>query len=176
MAIQTAARDAGLFVYATEGKGANSFSIFKRTLLISVLCLHGLRWRTSCHSSSCQTVSFLHNPALHMQEEDIPELEKKIQSSFKIIANQFVDPAKAEENLVHLQKMKDNNIFKALSTLLNPSTTLSQAASVRVAKPFMLFCVPSCIEFHFLSLVGWWSRLSLFCVLVVYCMVLSGLG
>ena len=75
----------------------------------------------------------MHNQALHMQEEDIPELEKKIQSCFKVIANQFVDPAKAEENLLKLQQMKDNNIFKALSTLLNPSTTLSQAASVRVS-------------------------------------------
>lgn len=78
-----------------------------------------------------------------MQEEDNPEIEKKIQSNFKGIANQFVDPIKAEENLQKLHQMKDNNIFKALSTLLNPSTTFAQAATVRVCCSGCWFMIQS---------------------------------
>jgi hypothetical protein len=66
------------------------------------------------------------------KEEDTPELQKKIQSSLKIVANQFVDPVKAEDFLHKLYQMKDNSIFKSLAVLLNYSTTTSQAVTARV--------------------------------------------
>ncbi|CAM6002717.1 unnamed protein product [Sphagnum balticum] len=65
------------------------------------------------------------------KEEDAPELQKKIQSSLKIVANQFVDPVKAEDFLHKLYQMKDNSIFKSLAVLLNYSTTISQAVTAR---------------------------------------------
>ncbi|CAM6002851.1 unnamed protein product, partial [Sphagnum balticum] len=65
------------------------------------------------------------------KEEDTPELQKKIQSSLKIVANQFVDPVKAEDFLHKLYQMKDNSIFKSLAVLLNYSTTISQAVTAR---------------------------------------------
>ncbi|CAN5950854.1 unnamed protein product [Sphagnum jensenii] len=65
------------------------------------------------------------------KEEDTPELQKKIQSSLKIVANQFVDPVKAEDFLHKLYQMKDNSIFKSLAVLLNYSTTTSQAVTAR---------------------------------------------
>lgn len=67
-----------------------------------------------------------------LQEEETPEVEKKLQSSFKVIASQFVDPQKAEENLQKVHQMKDANVFTALSTLLDPHTSLDQATTVRV--------------------------------------------
>lgn len=70
--------------------------------------------------------------AVILQEEDTPELQKKIQSSLKIVANQFVDPVKAEDFLHKLYQMKDNSIFKSLAVLLNYSTTISQAVTARV--------------------------------------------
>lgn len=67
-----------------------------------------------------------------LQEEESPEVEKKLQSIFKVIANHFVEPAKAEEHLQKLHQMKDEGVFTALSTLLSPSTSVAEAARVRV--------------------------------------------
>lgn len=67
-----------------------------------------------------------------LQEEETPEVEKKLQSSFKAIANHFVDPEKAEENLQKIHQMKDENVFTALSTLLDPCTSIDQATTVQV--------------------------------------------
>jgi hypothetical protein len=77
--------------------------------------------------------------AVILQEEDTPELQKKIQSSLKIVANQFVDPVKAEDFLHKLYQMKDNSIFKSLAVLLNYSTTTSQAVTARVYLAIDLF-------------------------------------
>jgi len=67
-----------------------------------------------------------------LQEEETPEVEKKVQSSFKVISNYFVDPQKAEENLQKIHQMKDENVFTALSTLLDPCTSIDLATTVRV--------------------------------------------
>lgn len=83
-----------------------------------------------------------------MQEEEIPNLEAKLQSHFKVIALFFVEPPKAEESLQKLHQMKDESVFTALSTLLNPNTTLSKAATVRVC---LIVVLVSCRQWHFLS-------------------------
>lgn len=67
-----------------------------------------------------------------MQEEDTPDLQKKIQASFKAIATSFSDSSKAEENMQKLHQMKDNNIFKSLNVLLTPTTGFKQALATRV--------------------------------------------
>ncbi|XP_024357694.1 sister chromatid cohesion protein PDS5 homolog A isoform X2 [Physcomitrium patens] len=67
------------------------------------------------------------------KEEEISDLEKKLQSIFKVIANHCVDSSKAEENLQKLHQMKDESIFSALSTLLDSSTAVAEATTVRDA-------------------------------------------
>ncbi|CAM6113881.1 unnamed protein product [Calypogeia fissa] len=65
------------------------------------------------------------------KEEDSPDLQKKIQASFKSIATSFFDSSKAEENMQKLHQMKDNNIFKSLNVLLTPTTPFKQALATR---------------------------------------------
>ncbi|XP_024361717.1 sister chromatid cohesion protein PDS5 homolog A isoform X2 [Physcomitrium patens] len=65
------------------------------------------------------------------KEGDTPEFEKKLQSCFKSIANQFVDPPKAEDSLQKLHQTKDESVFTALATLLSPITTIAQANTAR---------------------------------------------
>ncbi len=92
--------------------------------------------------------------AVILQEEDTPELQKKIQSSLKIVANQFVDPVKAEDFLHKLYQMKDNSIFKSLAVLLNYSTTISQAVTARVyltIDPFFNLWVCLFVHCHYLN-------------------------
>jgi len=82
-----------------------------------------------------------------LQEEETPEVEKKLQSCFKVISNHFVDPQKAEENLQNIHQMKDENIFTALSTLLDPCTSIDQPTAVRVR-------VIVCCDCDFLNVTG----------------------
>ena len=70
-----------------------------------------------------------------LQEDESQDAEKKLQAGFKVIANHFVEAPKAEENLQKLHQMKDEGIFSALSTLLNPGTSFAEAATVRVCDP-----------------------------------------
>lgn len=78
-----------------------------------------------------------------LQEEEISEVEK---SSFKVIASYFADPQKAEENLQKIHEMNDENVFTALSTLLDPCTSIDQATTVRVR----MFVRGDCDFFHLL--------------------------
>ncbi|KAL7213803.1 hypothetical protein ACSBR2_016356 [Camellia fascicularis] len=65
------------------------------------------------------------------QENDPPELQKKILFCFRIMSHCFNDPAKAEENFQILDQLKDANIWKSLTTLLDPDTSCLQACSCR---------------------------------------------
>ncbi len=70
-----------------------------------------------------------------MQGEDTPELlqKKKIQSSLNIVANQFVDPVKAEDFLHKLyMRWRTTVSLNSLAVLLNYSTTTSQAISAHM--------------------------------------------
>ncbi|KAI8001944.1 Protein C2-DOMAIN ABA-RELATED 11 [Camellia lanceoleosa] len=66
-----------------------------------------------------------------MQENDTPELQKRILFCFRIMSHCFNDPAKAEENFQILDQLKDANIWKSLTTLLDPDTSCLQACSCR---------------------------------------------
>lgn len=65
------------------------------------------------------------------KEEDSAELQKKIQRGLKTMSICFIDPSRAEESFQKLHQMKDNNIFKALSQLLDPETTFANANAIR---------------------------------------------
>ncbi|WOL19426.1 sister chromatid cohesion protein [Canna indica] len=64
-------------------------------------------------------------------QEDASELHKRIFGCFKSMSRLFNDPVKAEENFQFLNQLKDANIWKILTTLLDPSTSLQQAWSCR---------------------------------------------
>jgi hypothetical protein len=73
-----------------------------------------------------------------VQEKDTPDFQKRLQSIFATIAQQFADPKKAEEDLKKLYDMSDVAVFKELSSLLDPSTTTAHAHTVRVGfLPYM---------------------------------------
>jgi len=65
------------------------------------------------------------------KEKDSAELQKKIQRGLKTMSICFIDPVRAEESFQKLHQMKDNNIFKALSQLLDPETTFANAHAIR---------------------------------------------
>ncbi|URE34813.1 Sister chromatid cohesion protein PDS5 [Musa troglodytarum] len=64
-------------------------------------------------------------------QEDAAELNKRIFGCFKSMSRLFNDPVKTEENFQFLNQLKDVNIWKMLTTLLDPSTHLYQAWSCR---------------------------------------------
>ncbi|XP_027333272.1 sister chromatid cohesion protein PDS5 homolog A-like isoform X2 [Abrus precatorius] len=65
------------------------------------------------------------------QGKDIPEVQKKILFCFRIMSRSFADPIKAEESFQILDQLKDANIWKILTNLVDPSTGLHQARASR---------------------------------------------
>ncbi|CAN0890858.1 Sister chromatid cohesion protein PDS5 homolog A [Linum grandiflorum] len=65
------------------------------------------------------------------QEGDAPEIQKKILFCFRIMSRSFTDPAKAEENFLVLDQLKDANVWKILAALLDVNTSLQQAYTNR---------------------------------------------
>ncbi|KAA8519226.1 hypothetical protein F0562_013482 [Nyssa sinensis] len=65
------------------------------------------------------------------QDGDAPELQKKVLFCFRIMSRCFIDPAKAEENFQILDQLKDANIWKILTSLLDPNTSPVQAYGYR---------------------------------------------
>ncbi|KAI9123829.1 hypothetical protein K1719_005129 [Acacia pycnantha] len=63
------------------------------------------------------------------QDKDVPEVQKKILFCFRVMSRSFVDPAKAEESFQILDQLKDANIWKILTNLVDPDTSLHQAHS-----------------------------------------------
>ncbi|XP_011002359.1 PREDICTED: sister chromatid cohesion protein PDS5 homolog A-B-like isoform X2 [Populus euphratica] len=65
------------------------------------------------------------------QDGDTPEIQKKILFCFRIMSRSFAEPAKAEENFHIVDQLKDANIWKILTNLLDPSTSFHQACTGR---------------------------------------------
>ncbi|XP_010243945.1 PREDICTED: sister chromatid cohesion protein PDS5 homolog A-like isoform X2 [Nelumbo nucifera] len=65
------------------------------------------------------------------QDNNAPELLKKIFVCCRIMSHCFPDPSKAEESFQILDQLKDANIWKILSNLLDPNTTFEQAWTSR---------------------------------------------
>ncbi|KAL6614101.1 hypothetical protein ACP70R_036371 [Stipagrostis hirtigluma subsp. patula] len=66
------------------------------------------------------------------KEEPSDEIQKKICASFRKMSTCFADTSKAEEYFANLHRMKDNNIFKDLTELINEGTTFAKGRFTRV--------------------------------------------
>ncbi|KAI5081142.1 hypothetical protein GOP47_0004325 [Adiantum capillus-veneris] len=67
---------------------------------------------------------------LRQKEKETGQEQPEIQQLIKGMTLLFVDYSKIEEHFQKLYNMKDNKIFKALSDLLNPSTTFMESESI----------------------------------------------
>ncbi|KAM1033682.1 hypothetical protein FF1_037151 [Malus domestica] len=65
------------------------------------------------------------------QDGDAPEVQKKILYCFRIMSRLFADPVKAEESFQFLDQLKDVNIWKILTNLVDPNTGSQQACTLR---------------------------------------------
>ncbi|XP_035545747.1 sister chromatid cohesion protein PDS5 homolog A isoform X2 [Juglans regia] len=65
------------------------------------------------------------------QGVDAPEVQKKVLYCFRIMSRSFADPVKAEENYQILDQLKDANIWKILTNLVDPNTSFQQACTFR---------------------------------------------
>ncbi|GJN28989.1 hypothetical protein PR202_gb17174 [Eleusine coracana subsp. coracana] len=66
-----------------------------------------------------------------ISQDDNPDLQKRILGCFRSMSRLFSDPAKCEENLNMLHQLKDDNIWKIFTSLLDCSTTFEEAWSLR---------------------------------------------
>ncbi|KAM7270907.1 hypothetical protein ACFE04_030121 [Oxalis oulophora] len=64
-----------------------------------------------------------------LQDGDTSEVQKKILYCFRIMSRFFAEPTKAEENFLILHQLKDSNIWKILTNLLDAKTSFHQAYS-----------------------------------------------
>ncbi|XP_019419050.1 PREDICTED: sister chromatid cohesion protein PDS5 homolog A-A-like isoform X3 [Lupinus angustifolius] len=65
------------------------------------------------------------------QDKDNPEVQKKITFCFRVMSRSFADPTKAEENFQILDQLKDDNIWKILTNLLDTNTSFHQTRVYR---------------------------------------------
>ena len=64
--------------------------------------------------------------------QELGHEDPDIQQLLKAMPLFFVDDGKVEEHFQKLHSMKDNKIFKALSQLLDPQTSLSESELIKV--------------------------------------------
>lgn len=67
-----------------------------------------------------------------MQEKDAPDVQKKILFGFRVMSRSFADATKAEESFQILDQLKDANIWKILTDLVDPDCSFIQALHCRV--------------------------------------------
>ncbi|KAG7536034.1 Armadillo-type fold [Arabidopsis suecica] len=65
------------------------------------------------------------------QSADAPEIQKKVIFGFRVMSRAFSDPPKTEQNFLILDQLKDANIWKILTNLLDPNTSIMQASRIR---------------------------------------------
>ncbi|KAL3625005.1 hypothetical protein CASFOL_031673 [Castilleja foliolosa] len=65
------------------------------------------------------------------KEGDDTEVQKKVMFCFRVMSCYFGDPAKAEENFQILDQLKDGNVWRILTRLIDPNTCALQASSLR---------------------------------------------
>ncbi|KAL9813536.1 putative sister chromatid cohesion protein Pds5 [Arabidopsis thaliana] len=88
------------------------------------------------YNKKCKDIcqSSRHNRTLYsvsMQTADAPEIQKKILFGFRVMSRAFSDPPKTEQNFLILDQLKDANIWKILTNLLDPNTSITQASRIR---------------------------------------------
>jgi sister-chromatid-cohesion protein PDS5 len=67
-----------------------------------------------------------------ISQEDAPDMQKKFLGCFRNMSRLFTDATKAEEYLNKLHQLKDANIWKMFTRLLDCATTFNEAWSIRV--------------------------------------------
>ncbi|KAJ0081710.1 hypothetical protein Patl1_09599 [Pistacia atlantica] len=65
------------------------------------------------------------------QDGDAPEVQKKVLFCFRVMSRSFAEPTKAEENFQILDQLKDANVWKILTNILDPNISFHQACSSR---------------------------------------------
>ncbi|MED6121428.1 hypothetical protein PIB30_030020 [Stylosanthes scabra] len=65
------------------------------------------------------------------QGKDVLVVQKKTLFCFRVMSRSFADPAKAEESFKILHQLKDANIWKILTNLVDPNTSIDQARAYR---------------------------------------------
>lgn len=87
---------------------------------------------------------------LHLQDNDASDLQKKTIVGLRSMSQCFVDPIKAEADLQLLDQSKDANIWRILTTLLDPNTSSLQSRSLRVRNylELIIYALGSDIRFH----------------------------
>ncbi|KAL2932207.1 Sister chromatid cohesion protein PDS5-like protein B [Bienertia sinuspersici] len=63
------------------------------------------------------------------KDTDATDYKKKAVLLFRVMSRFFVDPTKAEEGFLTLDQLKDVNVWKILSGLLDPNTSFHQACA-----------------------------------------------
>ncbi|XP_031479446.1 sister chromatid cohesion protein PDS5 homolog A-like isoform X2 [Nymphaea colorata] len=65
------------------------------------------------------------------QDKDTTDILERTSGCIRTLARSFKDPAKAEEDFQTLNQLKDNNVWKILTSLLDTSTSTAQALKGR---------------------------------------------
>ncbi|KAE9599128.1 hypothetical protein Lalb_Chr15g0088251 [Lupinus albus] len=65
------------------------------------------------------------------QDKDNPQVRKKIAFCFRVMSRSFADPTKAEESFHILDQLKDDNIWKSLTNLVDPNTSFHETRLCR---------------------------------------------
>ncbi|KAF8650467.1 hypothetical protein HU200_063832 [Digitaria exilis] len=66
-----------------------------------------------------------------LSQEDAPDLQKRIVGCFRSMSRLFNDPPKCEENFNMLHQLKDGDIWKMFTSLLDCSTAFGEAWTLR---------------------------------------------
>lgn len=74
-------------------------------------------------------------------QEDAADLQKRILGCFRSMSRLFSDAVKAEEYLNMLHQLKDENIWKMFTSLLDCATTFNKAWSIRVRTIYLVIFV-----------------------------------
>ncbi|GAB4830723.1 hypothetical protein Ancab_004756 [Ancistrocladus abbreviatus] len=65
------------------------------------------------------------------KDADMPDSQKKVVVFFRVMSRCFTDPVKAEEGFQVLDQLKDANVWKIISSLLDPNTSFNEARASR---------------------------------------------
>lgn len=111
LGLQVTARNAEVFVSQTDRSGLEMFN---------------------CVNTGYMVRNTSQNQYFFKKQEDAPELQKRISGCFRTMSRSFSEPTKADEGFQILNQLKDVNIWKILTSILDPCTSFHQAWSLRV--------------------------------------------
>ncbi|KAL3624912.1 hypothetical protein CASFOL_031580 [Castilleja foliolosa] len=81
-----------------------------------------------CYNKRCMSTF---RSDIRRREGDDTEVQKKVMFCFRVMSCCFGDSAKAQENFQILDQLKDGNVWKISTRLIDPNTSALQASSLR---------------------------------------------